>query len=588
MKTKKILSLLLALTIALTCLVSCENPFKPEPTTEELIEERVNTFLTAYNSGDMETVLECLDAKSRQTFRAMLNILGGLAGGLTGFSVDLSDLFALGVNTTSDDFMKLKITDIKVIDSTNAVVTTTMNLTGSGTQTIYFKMVYENDGWYIHDMTDRKPADLDNNQGDNSNTDNSSNTNDSTNNNGNDTVVRSYEISTCEPFVDGRAWVKYYEQNENQYAKTYYFGFIDQQGNVLYSISANDVEIFNIGKGSAIISSENKLVLIDENGEVKMELDGHAEIKYYGDGYAWIYQNKSTITSLEHLYGIVDYQGKWTKPLENLQKEGLYDDMKYVGDGFVGKTWRNSIEYPIYSSNNNLEILITGVFSDWHIEFSNGMAYIPRGCHATHLAAVQNGISIAITKRDENGSSYTETYSNIKENCIIYADGSVVNTGGYYWDEFNDGKIVTDESGGEYYQITDYTKASPLTFEFTAYPKSQIERFVFNGDYGLVQIRGLDTQVYVTMIDMQGNELITPIKGMSLDNIVLAPNGYAYYKKNNVYHIVDKSNNIIKTDINWFVSFEGNSEVGMICDYFNGISYIKLNGEELFKTLKVK
>ena len=553
-----------------------------------MITERIETFLTAYNDGDMEVVLECLDAKTRNAFQAMLNILGGLAGSGAGFNIDLSDLFSLGVSTTSGDFMQLEVTDITVIDNANATATTTMDLTGAGTQTIYFVMIYENDGWYIHDMTDRKPADSDNSQGNNTNTDDSSNTSDSTNNSENDTVVSDYEISTCEPFVDGRAWVKYYEQNKNQYAKTYYFGFIDQQGNVLYSLPANDAKIFNIGKGSAIVISENGLVLIDKNGEVKMKLDGHAELKHYGDGYAWIYQNKSTITSLEHLYGIVDYQGKWTKPLENLQKEGLYDDMKYVGDGFVGTTWRNGIEYPIYSSNNNLEILITGVFSNWHIEFSNGMAYIPSSCHARHSAAVQNGISIAITKRDENGSSYTETYSNIKENCIIYADGSVVNTGGYYGAEFNDGKIVTNENGGEYYQITDYTQATPHTFEFTAYPISQIERFVFNGDYGLVQIRGLDTEVYVTMIDMQGNELISPIKGRSLDNTILAPNGYIYYKENNVYHIVDKNNNVIDTDINWFVSFDGNSEVGRICDYFNGISYIKLNGEDLFDTLVVK
>lgn len=156
MKTKKTLPLLLALILALSCLVSCEIPFAPKPTNEELIEERINTFLTAYNSGDMETVLECLDAKNRQTFQAMLNILGGFAGALTGFSVDLSDLFALGISTASGDFMKLKITDIKVTDSTNAVVTATMDLNGSDTHTIYLKMVYENDGWYIQNMTDQK------------------------------------------------------------------------------------------------------------------------------------------------------------------------------------------------------------------------------------------------------------------------------------------------------------------------------------------------------------------------------------------------------------------------------------------------
>ena len=44
----------------------------------------------------------------------------------------------------------------------------------------------------------------------------------------------------------------------------------------------------------------------------------------------------------------------------------------------------------------------------------------------------------------------------------------------------------------KYYKITDYTKVTPITVEFTAYPASQIEGFVFIGEYGLVQIQGLD------------------------------------------------------------------------------------------------
>ena len=51
--------------------------------------------------------------------------------------------------------------------------------------------------------------------------------------------------------------------------------------------------------------------------------------------------------------------------------------------------------------------------------------------------------------------------------------------------------------------------------------------------------------------------------------------------------IVDKNNNIIDTDINWYVSFNGNSEIGMVSNYYNGIYYIKLNGEKLFETLVV-
>lgn len=593
---KKFLALLLLIVMALGCFASCkeyDNETKIPPTNEEFITERIETFLTAYNTGDMEAVLECLDTKTRNAFQAMVNLLGGLAGAAAGFDIDLSDLFSLGVSMTQGDFMELEITAINVIDSSNAIATTVMNLVGAGTQTIYFEMVYENDGWYIHDMTDRKPDKTNGSQGDSSNAGDSMNTDDDTNNGGNNIIVSNYEISTCEPFVDGRAWVKYYDRNENQYAKTYYYGFIDLQGNVIYSIPANGVEIYNIGKGSGIVCFKDRMILIGDTGEIRLELTGHAEVKHYGGGYAWIYQNKSTITSLEHLYGLTDYTGVWIEPMENLYEEGLYDDIQYIGDGFMGARERDSVVYPIWNADKSIMFTIDGHVSDRHISFENGVALVD----CSHYW--DDTISITVTKRNENGQEETTVYSEIQLDCLIFANGRVLPMDMIIphlnWNKaFYDGKAVTeifDLQNGiikPNYQITDYTKSSPASIEFTAYPISQIEAFVFNGDYGLVQIRGLDEEIYVTMIDVQGNELITPIKGRYLDEFVLAPNGYAYYRQNNVYYIVDKNNNVTITDINWYVLFDGSQEVGRICNYFDGISYIKPNGEKLFDHLKVQ
>ena len=171
-KCIRFLSFLLATILLLTCLSACKK--EKQPTNEELIENRITTFVTAYNDGDMDTALSCFDAKTRNALEAMFNLVGGIAGNLTGFDVALSDLFSLGVSMTADDFMKLEIIDITVIDSANATATTKMFLTGSGTQIIYFEMICENDGWYIHDMTDSKSADSDNSQDDSSNIDDSS------------------------------------------------------------------------------------------------------------------------------------------------------------------------------------------------------------------------------------------------------------------------------------------------------------------------------------------------------------------------------------------------------------------------------
>ena len=136
---KKLLSLLLVLMMSITALVGClgeEEP--PKPTDTELITERVETFVEAYNDGDMNAVLACLDAKTRNAFQALLNVAGGIAGSVTGVSIDLKDLFALGVSTTSGDFMDLKISSISIKNDKNATVTTTMNLAETGDQKIYF------------------------------------------------------------------------------------------------------------------------------------------------------------------------------------------------------------------------------------------------------------------------------------------------------------------------------------------------------------------------------------------------------------------------------------------------------------------
>lgn len=160
MKKFKWISLALIITLLFSFFAACEKDKQEPPTNQELIEQRVELFLTSYNDGDFETVLSCFDVKSRNTLRALFNVLGGVTGSLTGISLDFSDLFGLGVSTTDEDFMKLEIVSIGMIDSKNAIVSTKMNMPGAGTHTIYFEMVYENDGWYISNMTDKKSEEI--------------------------------------------------------------------------------------------------------------------------------------------------------------------------------------------------------------------------------------------------------------------------------------------------------------------------------------------------------------------------------------------------------------------------------------------
>lgn len=158
----RMIALLLAISTILFGLVGCsssdgDNTSESEteaPSAEYLIRQRIKTFVTAYNDGDMTAAIACFDAKTKNQLEAAINLIEALTGKLAGFKIAMSDLFSLGVGLEDDAYMKLKITDVQMTGDTSAVATATMELTGSRTQTTYFVMTYEHNGWYIHDMTD--------------------------------------------------------------------------------------------------------------------------------------------------------------------------------------------------------------------------------------------------------------------------------------------------------------------------------------------------------------------------------------------------------------------------------------------------
>lgn len=147
-KNKRFLSVLFVVIMVLSCCIACtatnEKTLSPD---EEKISQRIEIFLTSYNDGDTDRAISCLDAEKQ----AMWNLLSGFVGGMTDGEMDLSDV----VSITSEEFTKFEITDIDITDSLNAIAATA--LTGAKTQTVYFIMVYENNDWYIHDTTDKKP-----------------------------------------------------------------------------------------------------------------------------------------------------------------------------------------------------------------------------------------------------------------------------------------------------------------------------------------------------------------------------------------------------------------------------------------------
>lgn len=518
----------LPLACVCVCLTACDKETVVIKSDKTLVYERIETFEKAYNDGDWDNVLGSFSAKTRNQLEAVFNLAGGIIGGLTGFSFDIGDLFSLGIGVMSEgDVLTVEI-DSVVINGTKAIATGEMGYTNPVQTTldeVYFELVKENGGWYIADMQDDAPPLTPDTGADGTTSE--------------EGVTDSrYPITTTGEFQDGRAWVEYKKADE------YYWGFIDTTGKAVYSQKADGCEVFNIGKGSGLAKTNDECKLIDKNGEVRLTVEGKSAIKY-GGGYVWVYQDKSTITSLAHMYGMFDYNGTWLVPMENLEVAGLLDEYTYVGDGMIGEaSWRDTTDYLITNCKQGKEkisITIENTWTNWNIEFENGMAYVE-----DKLRGGDN--YIAITTFDKNGEATTERQE-IDGNFILYTDGRAVQleeTPKWY----TDGRTVTEKDGC--YEITDYRSSTPKTFTLTKYPSSMVEKITFSGNYALVELYGVDKKHYFTLFDTNGNEMYEPIYreryGYS-NSMELYPDGNVIWwrqgEESGYYERVNKSGNAL-------------------------------------------
>lgn len=135
------------------CLTACA--LLPGKSDEELINDRLEEFLTAYNAGDWNATLDCLDAKTRNTYKSLANITDMFIG-KAGLDLKLSDLFGLSVGLASkNNILTLSDITIDIYNDTDAIVYATMNYSDSLSdlsETVSFNMVKENGNWFIKNM----------------------------------------------------------------------------------------------------------------------------------------------------------------------------------------------------------------------------------------------------------------------------------------------------------------------------------------------------------------------------------------------------------------------------------------------------
>lgn len=144
---RKCVLLLLCVTCMIaTMLCGCKSD-------EVKIQERLDAALFAFNSGDMEGVLDCYDARTRNVNKAVLGIGNSLLG-MGGIDIGLSSLFALSVGLQSDGELA-RLEDVQITigaDGTRANVEAVLCYEDTDDTLelpLKITMVKENGDWFI-------------------------------------------------------------------------------------------------------------------------------------------------------------------------------------------------------------------------------------------------------------------------------------------------------------------------------------------------------------------------------------------------------------------------------------------------------
>ncbi|MBQ8146561.1 MAG: hypothetical protein IJ039_07230 [Clostridia bacterium] len=557
MRLGRLLSIILLLAVCLSCFASC-NPFKKSEglTDEELITRRVNTFLTAYNDGDMDAVFDCLDAKTGNKFKALFNVVGGIAGGLLGIDIDLTDLFSLGVGVVDGDYMRLQINDINIVDESNAIVTATMDLQHSQTATIYFIMVYEKDDWYIHDMTDKKMG----------------------GNSGSSVPIWTWNGN----FENGLTEITFTKDGAQ------YQGVVNSEGKIIYSVRKTEQEdyIF-IGNDTILVVGINSYTeelcpvkLVNGNGEtVEMwDVSLYDKILGYGDGMFMTYRAKSTIDGIKHIYEIIDCGGNSVQG-EICLETGFYSEYsKYVGDGVfaicTNAYYGGEKEYAFINSVSGQRFMVTGWKSVEPTVFINGKMFVQQNCK------IYDGLTLMGDKKTAStfvlGSDGTVTDIDLSEEDVIWHEN------GYVAYSNNDKTYIID--------ICSLDK-EPVIYD--TYSSSMVERVMMNGNHGALALRGKDGRIYVTVIDANGEQLIDPIAtGTETwdESCVSYSEGVLVYKnEKDKICILNEEGKETVTEFSYIGEFEGGEAIAETVQ--NGESsycFINKNGEIIKPILTVE
>lgn len=133
--------------------------FEPK-SDEDLIYERIDSFLYDYNSGDMDALMDNFDSKMRNMTEGILGIGGSILGEITGFDMDIGDMFGLSMGILGGEGDVLTARDIDIVELEDDRAEVYLELVfdagidelDAASQPLVFIMTKEGSDWFISGM----------------------------------------------------------------------------------------------------------------------------------------------------------------------------------------------------------------------------------------------------------------------------------------------------------------------------------------------------------------------------------------------------------------------------------------------------
>ncbi len=428
---KKALCFILALTFICLCFTACsennktyeeiaESYFQKKKSDEELISARIDAFLTAFNTGDFDGVLACMDAKSRNQCQALANMLEGIklgfsAGGVSvSGSLNMADLFGFSIGSISkDDLMNMETVELKIQDGKYATLYTNLSYSvdiGSPEGNIKFELKKENGDWFISDML---PYDVSEMEDDTPSSEDDENPEQS---NGN--VFEQYNVSEIGPFYNGLAWFKT-NVSTGTYSSQDLCGYMDIKGNVVIKPSLREAVNFSYDcittRYYDIASAESNYVIMDKTGKIHFEKgkQGIIEIGTVSEGYFYLETVSEELSG--NVYTVKYYSASDLSVVAtfNNTKANSYDStLDSKGNATVHPQKGNSIKFNISEYVPNY---IPSDNSTWSVNLNEIPEFESAYVNDNYISDSDNTLGQIATVKLNNGD-YVYFYSIVDSN----------------------------------------------------------------------------------------------------------------------------------------------------------------------------